>query len=497
MSRFPNRLTARFQQLRWKLTLSYTIVTVGALLAVELVLIIGAGAYLMVNSRLTPRLLIEDMNSNLVPTLRPYLSEIPIDIEMLWLKRLHRQGPDTSPISIMGSVQLEMKIDNQPDLFLITADGTLLDTLPNDLVEPERLGQPFEAAAIPSLEGPLRAALAGVDDYRRLYTIDRPDNRLAAAVPIFDKDGQRVVGALAFTTDALPWSLWSLSDIAQQIGYSLVGLTLLAGVMGTIFGSLTARSLGRRLRLLSRSADAWSRGDFSVMVHDPAADELGHLARDLNQMAGRLESLLDKRQEMSVLEERNRLARDLHDSAKQQAFAASAQLGAARARFKVDPQAAEAHLAEADALVDQVRQELTHLIQELRPAALQGTGLATALRDHALDWANQNDVNVDVRIRGARALPLEVEQSLFRIAQEALSNIARHSQARNARVLLAYNAGCVTLDISDDGQGFDVHNSRAGMGLRSMRERAQLLKGDLVIQSTVESGTRVSAKCPN
>jgi NarL family two-component system sensor histidine kinase LiaS len=233
------------------------------------------------------------------------------------------------------------------------------------------------------------------------------------------------------------------------------------------------------------------------MVHDPAADELGHLARDLNQMAGRLESLLDKRQEMSVLEERNRLARDLHDSAKQQAFAASAQLGAARARFKVDPQAAEAHLAEADALVDQVRQELTHLIQELRPAALQGTGLATALRDHALDWANQNDVNVDVRIRGARALPLEVEQSLFRIAQEALSNIARHSQARNARVLLAYNAGCVTLDISDDGQGFDVHNSRAGMGLRSMRERAQLLKGDLVIQSTVESGTRVSAKCPN
>jgi len=158
---------------------------------------------------------------------------------------------------------------------------------------------------------------------------------------------------------------------------------------------------------------------------------------------------------------------------------------------------AEGHLAEADALVDQVRQELTHLIQELRPAALQGTGLATALRDHARDWANQNDVDVDVRIRGARALPLEVEQSLFRIAQEALSNIARHSQARNAQVLLAYNTGYVTLDIYDDGRGFDVHNSRVGVGLRSMRERAQLLKGELVVQSTLESGTQVSVTCPN
>jgi NarL family two-component system sensor histidine kinase LiaS len=276
----------------------------------------------------------------------------------------------------------------------------------------------------------------------------------------------------------------------------LLFFTLFAGAMGTLFGSLTARGLVRRFGKLSESTNAWSRGDFSVFVDDPTGDELGLLAHDLNRMAQQLESLLDKRQEMSVMEERNRLARDLHDSAKQQAFAASAQLGAARALWQQNPEAAHTHLVEAATLVDEVRQELTHLIQELRPVALQGTGLATALRDYTCGWAKQNSIESEVLVKGERPLPLDFEQTLFRIAQEALANVARHSQARNAEISLAYDTRSITLTVADNGRGFDVSRKQAGLGLRSMHERAELLAGNLVIISTLGEGTQVSVKCP-
>jgi len=491
-----NRLIGSLRQLRWKLTLSYTVATVGALLVVELALILGVGAYIMVNSRLTPRLLIEDVKTNLVPAVRPYLYERPQGLEVRLLRKFEDLGVDTSPIPIIGNVRLNIEIDSQLDLFLIAADGTLLDVFPHDLVQDERIGRPFETDSILGLEGPMQAAMEGVDDYHRQYVIDRSANKLVAVVPIMDEAEEQVLGALAFTTDALPWSLWPFEVIARQIGYSVLFFTLFAGVMGTFFGSLTARGLVRRLRRLSYSTNSWSRGDFSVFVDDPSGDEIGSLAQDLNRMAQQLESLLEKRQAISVMEERNRLARDLHDSAKQQAFAASAQLGAARALWQQSPEAAHAHLAEAAALVDEVRQELTHLIQELRPAALKGTGLAGALRDYALDWANHNGIEADVRVQGERPLPLDTEQTLFRIAQEALANVARHSQASKAEISLIYDAGSIGLTISDDGQGFDVNKKQPGLGLRSMRERAELLQGTLVIVSTFGRGTKVLVKSP-
>jgi NarL family two-component system sensor histidine kinase LiaS len=489
-------LTGSLRQLRWKLTLSYTVATVGALLVVELALILGVGAYVMVNSRLTPRLLLEDVKTNLVPAVRPYLYERPHGLEVRLLRKFEDLGVDTSPIPIIGNVRLNIEIDSQLDLFLIAADGTLLDVFPHDLVGEERVGRPFDTSSVLGLERPMETAMAGVDDYRRQYVIDRSANKLVAAVPVMDEAEERVLGVLAFTTDALPWSLWPFEVIARQIGYSVLFFTLFAGLMGTFFGSLTARGLVRRLRRLSYSTNSWSRGDFSVFVDDASGDEIGALAQDLNRMAQQLETLLEKRQAISVMEERNRLARDLHDSAKQQAFAASAQLGAARALWHQNPEAAHAHLVEAVGLVDEVRQELTHLIQELRPAALKGTGLAGALRDFALDWANQNGIEADVRVQGERPLPLETEQTLFRIAQEALANVARHSQAKKAEISLMYDANSIGLTISDDGQGFDVSKKQPGLGLRSMRERAELLHGNLVIMSTLGRGTRVLVKSP-
>lgn len=488
-----------FHQIRWKLMLSYTVVTVAALLVVELLLIIGGLSYFVLNSRLTPRLIIEDISSNLVPVIREKMTESPNSIkqELVWVNRLGSiETGKSNPISLLGGIQLDMKVESQMDMYLIGSDGILIETLPRTLLDQDSIGKTFDFDLVPGLNEIFSAAQSGVKNYRRLYTISSNDFKMLAAVPVFNKDESQVLGVLVVSTKSLPWSLLSLKDIAKQIGYSVLFFTFIAGVMGALFGALTARGLVRRLGKLSESATAWSKGDFSVYVDDSEGDELGNLARDLNRMAQRLEMLLDKRQEMSVLEERNRLARDLHDSAKQQAFAASAQLGAARALFSKDPHAAESHLKEAEILVDEVRQELNHLIQELRPVSTKGAGLTSMIKEYVTEWEKQNNIETDFRVYNEQALPLEIEQTLFRIAQEALANIARHSKAENVEIILSYDTDWLALVITDDGIGFECEKKQSGLGLRSMHERAELLNGFLIVDSIPWGGTTVTARCP-
>jgi NarL family two-component system sensor histidine kinase LiaS len=209
-------------------------------------------------------------------------------------------------------------------------------------------------------------------------------------------------------------------------------------------------------------------------------------------MARQLEQLLDTRRELAIVEERNRLARDLHDSVKQQAFAAAAQLSAVKALLQRDPEAAEPHVEEAERLMYALRQELTLLIQELRPVGLQGKGLAPAVREVAADWSRQTGIELEVRVQGERSLPLDVEQAAFRIVQEALSNVARHSQANGTEIDLIYNGHEFTCTIRDDGIGFDLDSARDGFGLRSMQQRANALGSTLEVVSVAGEGTRLS-----
>jgi NarL family two-component system sensor histidine kinase LiaS len=170
------------------------------------------------------------------------------------------------------------------------------------------------------------------------------------------------------------------------------------------------------------------------------------------------------------------------------------QIGAAQALLPQQPATAQTHLAEAERLAHQAQQELTTLIRELRPAALEGKGLAAALRDYVADWSRQNEIAAEVRVQGERPLPLVVEQTLFRVAQEALANISRHSAATAAEVHLAYEAQQVALTIADNGHGFQTGAVNGkGLGLRSMRERVEALGGHWAIESGPSRGTKIEA----
>ncbi len=270
----------------------------------------------------------------------------------------------------------------------------------------------------------------------------------------------------------------------------------LAAVVGMLTGAVISSGLTRRLRRIARAADAWSRGEFDVAARDGSRDEVGQLARDLNHMAEELQTLITTRQALAVVEERNRLARDLHDSVKQHVFANALLVRAARKLSTREPEKAQVYLEEAEQLAGQTQQELVELIRALRPAAIADKGLAVVVQEFAGGWSRRMGIAVDVRIQGERETPLDVEEAICRVAEEALSNVARHSGARMVELWLAWEAEWLRLTIRDDGVGFEVARAGGkGLGLTSMRERMEALGGTLRIASSTE-GTRVDACVP-
>jgi two-component system, NarL family, sensor histidine kinase LiaS len=491
-----DNLRGTFRQLRWKLTLSYTAVTVGALLVVVLALGFFLFSWILVpHNVLTPEILTRAFRESASPAWNHVLTESPVDTDLVSLM-LEDREPQITYFDFLrlGDMQLTVRTLGQVDLLIVDADGMLLGTSNPGFVPEEAIGRPIDVSLLPGLEDPLQAALAGETDANRLFVTIEPNEEFFLVVPFLDESAsvERVLGAGIVYVEALPTENDIPTNTLMLAGKSLLILLLAAGLVGAIFGAVTANGMVKRLKRVSNASEAWSRGDFSEFIDDLTGDEISHLAQRLNSMAEQLQNLLKRRQAMAISEERNRLARDLHDSAKQQALAASFQLGTAITLFERDPEAARKHLIEADTLIDSVRKELTDLILELRPPAMNGQNFAETLNEYAIEWAHQNGIDIDVNVQGKHELPLETTQTLYRIVQEALANVARHSSASHAEVNLSCGTDGVTLTIADDGCGFSIGEQHDGMGLHSMRERAESLGGDFIIESEPGQGTRIS-----
>jgi two-component system, NarL family, sensor histidine kinase LiaS len=511
------RIWMSFRSLRWRLALSYSLVTVAALLVVEIVVMVLLMSYFVSNIDLTPENLISNLRAEWTPKVEQFFSEEPPDIEGVqkYLDDVQGSAIGTRPLFILGNLQIQMKAQDFLSFYYLLDDRTLVDVIPHDLVLEEELGEKIPYDYLPGLEKPLQAALDGIEDENELYEKVNPGNRITGAIPVFryeptnidqttDLDAgtvidveRNLVGVIVFTTKRFPWEFLPISDVIVYFGRSLLIFTFFTGILGSLFGLFTARGLTERLTKVSEAAHDWSRGDFSVIIQDKNDDELGGLAKDLNSMAEQLENLLDRRQELSILEERNRLARDLHDSVKQQTFAASAQLGAARTHYENNPDAALNHLKEGELLIGKVRQELTDLIQELRPVEMKGKGLIPAVEEFIEGWQRRNEIEIKINVRGERQLLLAVEKSLFRIIQEALANVSWHSKAKSVNIMFNYKQDFLLLTIQDDGQGFNPEEIRGnGLGLKSMSERTVLIGGELEIDSKPNRGTVIRIKYP-
>jgi len=207
--------------------------------------------------------------------------------------------------------------------------------------------------------------------------------------------------------------------------------------------------------------------------------------------------LHERSRELSTIEERKRLARELHDSVTQTLFSIGLTAEAAAELVDLDPARAREQLGHLQELTRAAMGEMRSLIFELRPAELETEGLAAALRKHVDVVRRLHGQEIDLAVEGDRRLPPDVERGLLRIAQEALGNAVRHSGAQRVKLSLAAHDSRVTLRVLDDGRGFDpeeaVMRSRR-LGLTSMRERAEALGGTLAIDSEPGRGTAIEVE---
>ncbi|GAA4056700.1 GAF domain-containing sensor histidine kinase [Nonomuraea soli] len=192
--------------------------------------------------------------------------------------------------------------------------------------------------------------------------------------------------------------------------------------------------------------------------------------------------LYERGRELAMLEERNRMARELHDAVTQKLFSLRLTAQAAATLLEADPGRAAVELERVQKLAGEALSELRAVIVELRPAELDRHGLATTLRKHVqlLDRLHPMEVSFD-----AAELPdldPAVEVAVLRVAQEALHNALRHSGATRVAVRLGHAGGVLALSVADDGTGFEQGDSR-GLGLASMRDRAESVGGTLAVSS--------------
>ena len=219
---------------------------------------------------------------------------------------------------------------------------------------------------------------------------------------------------------------------------------------------------------------------------------------DLLSIAVERAGLFARSTRLGALEERNRLAREIHDTIAQGLSATALQLESADALLDAGSEKAHEPLHRALSLTRSNLEEARRSVLDLRAAPLEGRPLSEALKALGERWEAETGIAARYRaVNGSRPLPPRVEAALYRICQEALTNVSRHAGADGVSVQLVATLQGVRLVVEDDGRGFDASEVTADrQGLIGMRERAEMLGGTLEVQSGPEGGTRIEAAVP-
>jgi signal transduction histidine kinase len=303
-----------------------------------------------------------------------------------------------------------------------------------------------------------------------------------------------VLAAIVVFTLIAPLEGWTLSTLVAAVSVA-TGIFLLLAMVAL-----------RPLRDIENVVSRVRRGDFGARVTDSLVAD-----RDMARVGAMFNLLLDRlsadRLRMHKLaslvieasdKERAELARELHDSTAQQLAALKLQLSAAE-RDCLDTEISQ-RLQTMRVLAGEALEEVRLLANVVHPRVLDDLGLPVALRKLARDAAPSGAVEIDVATdAGTDSLPHPVASVLYRVAQSAVHNVLRHAEARRVELHLSSNADAASLEVADDGRGFDVElaeRKRPGMGLFTMRERVALAGGQLRIHSKPGVGTRVVASVP-
>jgi two-component system sensor histidine kinase UhpB len=284
----------------------------------------------------------------------------------------------------------------------------------------------------------------------------------------------------------------------QRSLFALLALTIVLVLLVNMM--MVRRRFTPLERLIERveAIDPQEPGAFDAPDVSAGSDEVDRLASSFRRLLDRIEEERRRSGRLALRaqeEERRRLARDLHDEVNQALTAILLRLQAVSQ--DAPPEVAE-ELAEVRRLVNQAMEELLRLARQLRPTALDDHGLYSAIESQVRRFSSQTGIAIDLRTDGdAAVLDADREIAVFRVAQEALANVARHAGATRVDIELGQPAGGgIELTVRDDGRGFTTTRQSDGLGLNGMAERARLVGGELQIDSRPGAGTAVSLKVP-
>ncbi|TVX87050.1 sensor histidine kinase [Paenibacillus agilis] len=309
----------------------------------------------------------------------------------------------------------------------------------------------------------------------------------------------------------------------QSAGYVRPFETWMEGVIATLwtlfavcvvtilFAFYQGYKTKRRIELLRESMVLLEKGNLSRPIPQLGTDELGQLAEQLGRVSERWEEQVTSLQRLStnnaqlaeqaritaIIEERQRLARELHDAVSQQLFAISMTATAVKRTLNRDFDRAERQVELIEEMASVAQSEMRALLLHLRPVHLEGKGLIQGVQELVRELQMKVPIEIQCEVDDDIRLLKGVENHLFRIIQEAMSNTLRHSKAERMEIRIQNREDHVRLMIRDNGVGFDWQDSKqTSYGLRTMQERVHEVGGSIQFVTAPSKGTRIEIRVP-
>jgi signal transduction histidine kinase len=343
-----------------------------------------------------------------------------------------------------------------------------------------RMGERIPAAVEPLLSGVEGSAS---------YVDEATGNRMLAAYsPVGAPTGWGVV---------VVQSESEMNATVVRTGAIIVGIWMLLAVIGTLsILFMVDRFTGPIAQLTRTANDVASTGELKKTALTSSRDEVGQLSRAFDNMMERLKTS-EGRVATAASDERNRLARDLHDAVSQTLFSASIIADVLPKIWEKDQAEGRRRLEEVRQLTRGALAEMRMLLFELRPSALVEAELGYLVRQLAEGFTGRLRIPVSGNIQKECCLPADVKIAVYRIAQEALNNIAKHAGATVVRMDLSVSDNSLRMLVSDNGQGFDLQSAHPdSLGLKIMRDRAAEIGASISIKSAPGAGTEISVRWP-
>jgi NarL family two-component system sensor histidine kinase LiaS len=316
------------------------------------------------------------------------------------------------------------------------------------------------------------------------------NSHIGVDMPITDTN-DRVIGRLRAVYIA-EFDLWvqlrTLVDFLLMVMDWLIYCSIPTGI---ICGMVAARYVTKQLQIMNEVTENWRRGNFEPRIALPSDDVLTRHSQHLNDMAQDLEMYFNLKQNLAVSDERNRVARELHDTVKQKLFALGLQLATAKSKPPV-MEAASGHILEAEIITREAQHDLMEIITQLRPAGASDASFFERIGMIADDFKRRFGVTVEFSRFDAAQFNTHTEHQALRIVQEAFINAVRHGKASRILLERKVDRDSVVITISDNGNGFNPDRKTGGFGITSMRDRARdLPQGFFDISSTEGAGTKI------